>query len=97
MGMGRRRVRFLEDGRKWRLYADDLFLCGESEENLREMTGQFAEVCRRGGPKINAGKNKVMVLNGEEGLKCEVHVDGICLQHVSEFKFGVCFGRIRYI
>ena len=53
MGMGRRRVSFLEDGREWRLpnllYADDLVLCGESEENLRAMVGRFAEVCRRRG------------------------------------------------
>ena len=48
MGMGRRGVRFLEDGREWRLsglfYADDLVLCGESEEGLRAMVGQFTEV-----------------------------------------------------
>ena len=30
--------------------------------------GRFAEVCKRG-LKINAGKSKVMVLNGEEGLE----------------------------
>ena len=53
------------------------------------MVGRFAEVCRRRGLKINAGKNKEMVLNGEEGLECEVHVDGICLERVSEFK---CLG-----
>ena len=41
---------------------------------------------RRKGMKVNAGRSKVMVLNGEEGLGCEVHVDGICLEHVSEFK-----------
>ena len=28
-----------------------------------------------------------MVLNGEEGLECEVRVDGIRLEHVLEFKF----------
>ena len=37
MGMGRRGVNFLEDGREWRLlgflYADDLSLWGESEED----------------------------------------------------------------
>ena len=37
MGMGRMGVSFLEDGRGWRLsalvYADDLVLCGESEED----------------------------------------------------------------
>ena len=43
MGMGKRGVRFLEDGREWKLpgllYADDLVLCGESEEDLRAMVG----------------------------------------------------------
>ena len=27
------------------------------------------------------------VLNGEEGLECEVHIDGIRLKHDSEFKY----------
>ena len=48
-GMGRSGVSFLEDGREWRLlgllHADDLFLCGESEEDLRVMVGRFAGVC----------------------------------------------------
>ena len=50
------------------LYADDLVLYGESEEELRVMVGQFAEMCRRRGLKVNAAKSKMMVLNGEEGL-----------------------------
>ena len=29
--------------------------------------------------KFNAHKRKVMVLKGEEGLKCEVYVDGIAI------------------
>ena len=41
MGMERRGVSFLEDGRKWILpglfYADDLVLCVELEEDLRVM------------------------------------------------------------
>ena len=41
------------------------------------MFGHFAEVCRRRGLKFNAGKSKVMALGGEEGLECEVCVDGI--------------------
>ena len=69
MGMGRRGVRFLDDGKEWKLpgfvYADDLVLCGESEEDLRPMVEQCFEVCRRRGLKVNAGKNKVMLLNGE--------------------------------
>ena len=51
--MGRRGVGFMEDGSKWRLpgllYADDLVLCGESEENMRVMVGRFVEVCRSRG------------------------------------------------
>ena len=42
---------FLEDGREWRLsgllYADDLVLFGESEEDLKVIVGRFAEGCRR--------------------------------------------------
>ena len=56
-----------KEGREWRLpgflYADDLVLCGESEEDLRAMVGQFVEVCRRKGMKVNAVKSKVMVMN----------------------------------
>ena len=63
MGMGRRGVRFLEEGREWKLpvlfYADDL------EEEMRAMVGHFAELCSRRGLKVNASKSKVTVLNGE--------------------------------
>ena len=44
----------------------------------------------RSGLKVNAGKSKVMILNREEGLVCEVHVDGFCLEHVTEFKYFGC-------
>ena len=47
--------------------------------------GWFGEMCRRRVLKANAGKSKAMVLNGEEGLECEFHVDGIRLENVSEF------------
>ena len=54
------------------------------------MVGRFVEVCKSRGLKVNAGKIKLMVLNRDEGLECEVHVDGICLEHVSEFKYLGC-------
>ena len=83
-------------GREWRLpgllHRDDLVLCDESEEDLRAMLGRFVEVCRRRGLKDNAGRSKMTVLNGKEGLECEVHVDGIRLEHVSEFKYLGCLG-----
>ena len=51
IGIGRMVMRFLGEGREWRLsgllYANDLVLCGESKEDLRVMVGWFAEVCRR--------------------------------------------------
>ena len=78
-----------EMGGEWRLlgllYEDDLVLCGESKEDLRTMVGQFVKVCRRRGLKFNARKSKVIVMNGEE-----VHVDGVRLEHISEFKYLEC-------
>ena len=59
------------------MYADDLVLFGESEEDPRAMVGRFVEVCRRSQQKVIVGKSKVMVLNGEEGLEYEVSVDGV--------------------
>ena len=60
LGMGRSPGSFLEDGREWRLLgllnADDLVLCGESEEDLRVMVGWFAELCKRRGLKVNLMK-----------------------------------------
>ena len=38
----------------------------------------------------------MMVLNGVEGLECEVHVDGICLEYVLELKYFGCLGQIRH-
>ena len=52
--------------------------------------GYFVEVYRKSGLKINAGKSKVKLLGEEEGLECEVCIDGICLGHVSELKYLEC-------
>ena len=48
---------------------------------------RFVEVCRGRSFKVNAGKSKVMVLNREEGLECEVCVLGMRLELVLEFKY----------
>ena len=40
------------------------------------MVGHFVEMCKRRGLKVNAIKNKVMML-GEEGLECKIIVDGV--------------------
>ena len=49
--------------------------------------GCFIMVCRKIGLKVNAGKSKVMLLGGEEGLECEVCINRIRLEHGSEFKY----------
>ena len=72
-------VKFLEEGRKCRLpgllYTDDLVLYGKLEKNLRAMVGQFVEMCKSRGLKVNASKSKVMLLNREEGFKYEVCIN----------------------
>ena len=69
------------------MHADYLVLCGESKEDLSGMMGRFVEVYRRRGLKVNAGKSKVMVLGGEEGVEREVCVDWMQLEHVSKYKY----------
>ena len=57
----------------------------------------FIEVCRRRGLKVNANKNKVMVIGGEEGFRCEIHMDGVQFEQVTVKIFEVYFGSIRYM
>ena len=89
MGMGRRGVRFQEEGRELRLpcllYAGGMVLCGEPEKGLRPMVRRFVVVCRRRSLKVNAGKSKVNGLGREKGLECKVCVDGLRLEHVSHY------------
>ena len=53
------------------------------------MVGRFVEVCRRN-LKVHSGKRKVIVFGREEGMVCEVLMDGTRLEHVSEFKYLGC-------
>ena len=54
------------------------------------MVARFVGVCRRRGLKVNESKSTVMVMNGDEELECKVHIDGIRLGYVSEFKYLGC-------
>ena len=55
MMMEKKGFKFQEVGREWRLsgflYADDLVLCDELEEDLRAMVERFVEVFKRRGLK----------------------------------------------
>ena len=53
------------------------------------MVGSSVEV-NRGGLIVNVDKNKVKVLDREVGLEWEILVNGMQLEHVSEFKYLVC-------
>ena len=72
MGMGRMGVEFLEEERGWRvpglLHADDLILCGDSEEDQKVMVGRFVSVCRRRGLKANADKEQGDGVRWEGGI-----------------------------
>src|SRR5678815_4489350 len=80
----------METGREWRvpylLYANDLVLCGESEESLRGLVERYGRVFKRRGLKVNVDKSKVMVVS-EDSPRCEVMLDGEQLEQVSEFKY----------
>ena len=69
------------------MYADDLALRGEPEDDLTAMVGCFVYVCRRTGLNVDTNKIKVMMLNGEEVLECGFCVERIRLGHVTEFKY----------
>ena len=73
------------------LYADDFYLCGESEEDVKAIVGRCIVLCRRRGLKLNRAESKVV--GEEEESVCEVLVDGTRLVHIPEFKYlGLSFG-----
>ena len=59
MGMERRR----ESGDYLPSFMQVLY--GESKEDLKAIVERFVEVCRTRGLKVNAGKTKGMMLNGD--------------------------------
>ena len=53
--------------------------------------GRFVEVRRRRGLKVSTDNSKSIVLDGEDGLECEVCVDGMQFEHVSEINIWELF------
>ena len=68
------------------MYANDLVLCGESEESLSRLVEGFGRVCKKRGLKVNVDKSKVLVVNGVN-TQCQILLDGEHLEQVSEFKY----------
>ena len=54
------------------------------------MVWDFIDVYNRRGLKINVDMSKMMVLNVEEILECEVSMNRARLEQVSEFKYLGC-------
>ena len=82
MGMGKRKVRFLEEVREWDCPFSCMqitWLCVATKWRTRGQRWDVLLRCvgRRRGLKVNPAKRKVMVLNGEDGLECEVSVNGV--------------------
>jgi hypothetical protein len=64
-------VKVAEEWLRLLLFADDIVLFAESEEELQEMLNLLSEYCRRWRFEINVGKSKVMVC-GPRGLTTQV-------------------------
>jgi hypothetical protein len=64
-------VEVAEEWLRLLLFADDIVLFAESEEELQEMLNLLSEYCRRWRFEINVGKSKVMVC-GPRGLTTQV-------------------------
>ena len=86
MKMGK--MRFLEEGRENGDYLASFMRMTWFYVAIWKMIKDKGEMYWRRGLKINAYKS--MVLGREERLGCEVLVNGMQLEHVSEFKYLGC-------
>lgn len=96
-----RGVELVERNGRWEvnmiLFADDTALLAKSAACLRDLVSEFERVCGEKGLKINPGKSKVLVFEGEEGEEGEVQevrVGGEVLEKVEVFRYlGMDVGK----
>ena len=73
------------------LFADDLVLLTSSQEDLQRALDRFAAECEVDGMRVSTSKTEVMVW-AREPVDCTLHVSGVQLRQVEEFKYlGVLF------
>jgi Reverse transcriptase (RNA-dependent DNA polymerase)/Endonuclease-reverse transcriptase len=72
---------------KMLLYADDAVVVAESAEELQSMLVSLEESTRSMDLKINGGKTKIMVFNGENDDANNVMLNGEKLERVNEFVY----------
>ena len=70
------------------LYADDLVITAESEEELQSRVTEWQESLERGGLKVNVEKTEVMVSSKEGGDRIAVQESrGSVIKQVEKFKY----------
>ena len=69
------------------LYADDIVLVADTQEDLQKMTDSVEKFCDRWRMEVNAGKTKVMVVGTKEVGEVEIMWKGKALEEVVEYKY----------
>ncbi|XP_064122689.1 uncharacterized protein LOC135226939 [Macrobrachium nipponense] len=70
------------------LYADDLVITDENEEDLRRRAGEWQESLERGGLKVNVNKTEVLLSNREDRDRIVIHERrGSVIKHAENFKY----------
>ena len=70
------------------LYADDLAITAENEEDLQRRVGEWQESLEQGGLKVNVNKTEVMASSKEGGDRVAIQDNsGAILKQVEKFKY----------
>ena len=73
------------------LFADDLVILASNQDDLQRALERFAAECEVDGMRVSTSKTEVMVLS-RQPENCTLHVDGVQLRQVEEFKYlGILF------
>ena len=70
------------------MYADDLVMVAESEEQLQKKLSLLNNYCAKWNLEINIKKTKTMVFNrGNKLCKTNIYLDNKLIECVKEFKY----------
>ena len=63
-------------------FADDIFLCTETPQELQQMLQELSDECRRMGLKMNIAKTKVMVVDNTP-----INVNNVLIENVQGYMY----------
>ncbi|XP_022203759.2 uncharacterized protein LOC111060407 [Nilaparvata lugens] len=69
------------------LFADDIVLIADSERKLKAAVIEWNEEIKRKGMELNINKSKVMVVNGTEGERVIMEVEGRQMEQVKSYEY----------